>query len=311
MTLRELVKYKQSLLKIKSKLSLEHAIDYKNNYVRYLESNFSNPDYDRSIRSVKGLYKEMSAINQRLIDEVDSLITKLDVDIDLASKHLLFADWAIDQVNAGQGINPDNIDNNVLERIQTRIKGYCDWHYPALQIASRFKHWVDLMVTADPLYISNSYGEFIDQIVASYPDEYQRRLRAYTCPYNDLTKVLPNNQFSFVLCWDTLNYAPQNEIEKLLILVKQLLRPGGTFMFSYNNCETETGAHLAEINNMSYINKRKLLEVCEQLGYTVIADENCKNSDSLYQNISWLEIKLPGTLTTSKAHQVLGKIMDK
>lgn len=311
MILSELVRYKQALIKLKSKLSLAQPVDSKNKYMRYIEANFSNPNYDSSIRTIRSVYKEILTSNGKIALEVDSLIEKLDKDIELAASRLLFADWNIDSVNFGQCVSPDQIDTDILERISTRIKGYCDWHYPALQINCKFKHWTDLMVTADPLYIANNYKPYIDAIVDAYPQEYQNRLRSYICSSKEITTVLPNQQFSFILSWDTLNYTKQPDVEKLLSQVKLLLRPGGVFMFSYNNCDTSAGAHLAEINNMSYLNKTKLVHYCHLLGFELIADESHKNLDSLYQNISWLEIKLPGTLTTSKAHQVLGKIMEK
>lgn len=311
MTLSELTKYKNALTKVKTKLSLEHSIDYKSNYIKYLEVNFANPDYDRHLRVLRIIYEDISTANLKISTEIDSLLEKLDSDINDTASRLLFADWDINLLNLGQCVKPEDIDEHILERIKTRIKGYCDWHYPALQIGSRFKYWVDCMVTADPLYITNNYHEYLNSIVTEYHPSYQNRIRAYEYDILELLDVLPLNQFSFVLCWDTFNYSKQAQVEVLLTQVKQLLRPGGTFMFSYNNCDTVQGAHLADNLCMSYLNRSRLLEIIHQLGYEIVADESHKNSHNLYKNISWLELKLPGTLATSKAHQVLGEIMEK
>jgi SAM-dependent methyltransferase len=311
MILSALTKFKTVLARIKPNLSLQHSVDRKHSLIRFLEANHANPDYDRRIRALRGLYKDILAIDQQIQQEVDSLIVQLDSDIAASADKILFADWNIDLINHKQMVSPDIIDSSVMERIGSRIKGYCDWHYAALQIGCRSKFWTDLMVTADPLYLTNSYDGYLQTVVSGYPTEYQSRLRVYCCPVKDLMKHLPKGQFSFILCWNTLEYVNQTEIENLLSIVRHLLKPGGIFMFSYNNCDTETGAHLAEIVNMSYVNRTQLIDRCQQLGYEIVADESHELSHELYQNVSWLELKLPGTLTTTKAHQVIGKIKEK
>jgi hypothetical protein len=53
---------------------------------------------------------------------------------------------------------------------------------------------------------------------------------------------------------------------------------------------------------MTYVPRSMLVPMCESMGFTVVAAEDFPPA------VSWIEIKKPGTLNTSKAHQTLGKI---
>jgi SAM-dependent methyltransferase len=46
-------------------------------------------------------------------------------------------------------------------------------------------------------------------------------------------------QFGIVLCWDNFNHLSLDKIEKYIREVWKLLRPGGCFIFNYNNCDFE------------------------------------------------------------------------
>jgi SAM-dependent methyltransferase len=146
------------------------------------------------------------------------------------------------------------------------------------------------------------YQEFLDSATAQFNEVYQKRIKLYK--YNDpqrLTQVLPNNQFSFVFCWNFMNYASFDSIKEYLKAVKELLRPGGTFMFSYNDGDRPGGAGMAENFFMTYTPKQMLLPLAESLGY--IVTNQCDRD----RTISWVELRKPGQLKTVKAHQVLGE----
>jgi SAM-dependent methyltransferase len=91
-------------------------------------------------------------------------------------------------------------------------------------------------------------------------------------------------------------------MKQYLKQIFNVLRPGGIFMFSYNNGDTPQGAGMAENFAQSYMPKSMLTVLCESLGYE-IADSSSYNT-----NIHWLEVRKPGELETIKAHQVLGEI---
>ena len=196
------------------------------------------------------------------------------------------------------------LSNNIRTEIQSRIQLHTTWKYPALEIGCRDGEWTRQLIAADPLYITDHYRDFIDTTKNLFPEEYQRRLRSYVINDTDMS-VLPSAQFGFVFCWNFLNYRSLDTVKEYLKAVKELLRPGGVFMFSYNNGDMHECAGYAEGFWMSYIPKSMLVPMCESLGFDVYYTRESRGEGTA---ISWIELKKHGELETVKAHQVLGEI---
>ena len=123
--------------------------------------------------------------------------------------------------------------------------------------------------------------------------------------------LLPQNQFSFVFAWWIFNYANITVIEQYLRSIFNLLCPGGTVMFSYNNGEIVESARLADENKMSFIPKQSLVRVLTQIGYEIIASYDEQNQDTSIPVISWVELRKSGELKTIRLKQVIGAIGQK
>lgn len=185
-----------------------------------------------------------------------------------------------------------------------KLRNYTDWKYPSLEIGCLDGHWTKYMTAADPLYIMDRYQELMDLTSDQFADQYRKRLRKYLSNNFDFSK-LPQEQFGFVFCGGRLNFVNVSTVARVLQGVKKLLRDGGVFMFSYNDGDTANGANLAEKHTRSFVQKSSLISLCENIGFEII------ETGYADPNFSWVEIKKPGTLTTIKAHQVLGKITRK
>jgi len=196
------------------------------------------------------------------------------------------------------------ITNEIREEILNRIRLYTNWQYPALEIGCNGNDWTPFLVAADPLYIVDHSSHVLDLATAGFTEEYKRRIRTYTFKDHDLS-ALPQGQFSFIFCWNYLNYCSLDTVKEYLKAVKDLLRPGGTFLFSYNDGDTEMGAGYAESYFMSYMPKSMLIPMCESIGLRV----TYHNSGFANLAVSWIEVQKPGTLSTVKAHQVMGEII--
>lgn len=190
------------------------------------------------------------------------------------------------------------------KEIRNRINLHTNWQYPALEIGCRDGEWTQHMVAADPLYITDQYRDFLESAVEGFTPEYRQRIRSYLIRDTNLS-ALPSGQFGFVLCWNFLNYRSLDTVKEYLKAVKELLRPGGIFMFSYNNGDMHECAGYAEGFWMSYIPKSLLVPMCESLGFKVIYTRESRGDGTA---ISWIELKKHGTLETVKAHQTLGEI---
>jgi SAM-dependent methyltransferase len=138
------------------------------------------------------------------------------------------------------------------QEVESRINIYTNWKYPALEIGCRDGEWTKLLVAADPLYVTDQHQDFLDTAIRDYTPEYQRRIRPYLIKDSDYG-ILPQHQFNFVFSWNHFNYKSLDTLKKTLKQVYNLLKPGGVFMFSYNNGDLPAAAAYAENYFMSYI----------------------------------------------------------
>ena len=197
-----------------------------------------------------------------------------------------------------------SLSADIEHLIKQRILLYTSWRYPSLEIGCRDGEWTQFMIASDPLYVMDYHSEFLDSTKSRFTDEYQRRLRSYLLKDHDLS-VIPDAQFGFIFSWGYFNYVSLDTMRIYLQAIFHKLKPGGIFMFSYNDGDTPAGAGMAEKFAQSYIPKSLLLSFCQSMGYELETDMGQNGS------VSWLELRRPGTLTTSKAHQALGEIMSK
>jgi len=237
------------------------------------------------------------------IAEIDRIITN--------ESHRLFANsYDLETHNGGyehvRNHRKLKIRSDIIDIVKQRIGLYTDWRYPALEIGCRDGEWTQYLVAADPLYIMDQFPEFLETTNNLFPEQYQSRLRKYLLnkETHDLG-ALPNNQFAFVFSWGYFNYISLDTVTQLLKQMKNLLRPGGVFMFSYNDGDTPSGMGLAENFGQSYLPKSLLVPTCQAQGFEIVGEYRFD------PNIHWLEVKQPGTLNTVKAHQVLGEIKRK
>jgi SAM-dependent methyltransferase len=196
------------------------------------------------------------------------------------------------------------IPSHAQQEIESRIALYSSWKYPALEIGCRDGEWTRFLVASDPLYLTDEHQAFLDTALASYAPEYQRRVRPYLIN-NDEYGILPQKQFNLVFSWNHFNYKTFESVKKILRQVYNLLRPGGVFMFSYNNGDLPAGAAYAENYFMSYIPRSMLIPACQQLGFEVVHAQDHEPA------VSWLELRRPGELFTVKGHQAMGVIKEK
>jgi SAM-dependent methyltransferase len=207
------------------------------------------------------------------------------------------------------------IDSDVETIIKSCIHRFADWHFPAIQLGCRYSGeentgYTYELVSNDPLYLCDFNNDLINKTSSQFNEIYNNRLRKYVI-VNDNVDQLPHNQFGFILSWMFFNFANIAVIKSYLSSLIKLLRPGGTLMFSYNNCDLVESAILAESGYMSFVPKRKLIEICIELGYNIVQQYDLKNSDHQIKYISWIEIQKPGVLSTIKRAQASGKILSK
>jgi SAM-dependent methyltransferase len=306
MALYDLVTLKTRLQSISTSASLERLVELRNTIdsikIQIPVLDQKHKDY---IDNLVAHYDQVINMVRQPTQDSQEHIELINNQINALTQQLFANNYELEELTGGvDGIRNNRriyVSEETEQTIKQRILFYTNWRYPALEIGCRDGDWTQYMVAADPLYVIDPYKEFLDSTLGKFTPEYQRRLRTYQLHKHNLS-VLPERQFSFIFSWGYFNYVSLDTMKQYLKQIFTLLRDGGVFMFSYNDGDTPAGAGMAENWAQTYMPKSLLLPLAESIGYEV---EQSHNMDT---NIHWVELKRPGTLSTIKAHQVLGEI---
>lgn len=314
--LYNLVKLKNTLLSKSDSLNLDNEIDNKIEILKaIIEENKTVSDISQ-IDTLINVFDDLIIKNKKISNAVDTVIANINQLISDQTEILFLNDTYREKFNNEEYVpsHYESIvesDDRLKSWIESKITGYSNWHYPSLQINPTSKKWIDLMVTSDPLYLTyTTHRDLLSEIINDYPSLYRSRLRLYEIKDRNFS-ILPKNQFGFVLSWNKFYYLRYEKIEKYLREIFQLLRTGGVFMFSYNNCDLEMSALKAENQEESYVSAEQLKKLVIDIGYEIITLTDYKTTDAYHTHVSWIEIKKPGSLTTVKASQAIAQILPK
>ena len=192
--------------------------------------------------------------------------------------------------------------------LRVRIQNYVDWQHPGMIIRPGVEKFIEDIVGYDPLYLVDQEHELLMPAFDRFPEEYQRRLRLYTVRENVDSEILdkiPHSQFGFCLAYNFFEFKPFEIVRKYMTEVYHKLKPGGTFIMTFNDCDRDKAVKLAEQRYACYTPGSLVRELATTIGYT--------------QNFSWdndgpttwLELRKPGVLTSLRGGQSLAKIIKK
>jgi len=196
----------------------------------------------------------------------------------------------------------DDADDLML---RTRLKNLTDWRLPGMIIRPGIETYIEDMVPLDPLYVVDHDSELMRPAISKFTPEYQRRLREYVI--NDwadgpILDKLPNNQFGTIFAYHYFNRKPVPIICKFLTEFYQKLRPGGSVLMTYNNCDLAHGVIRAEHVWMLYTPRRLIEQHAIETGFELTDAHDGKG------DVSWLELRKPGDIVSLRGGQTLAKI---
>jgi SAM-dependent methyltransferase len=215
-----------------------------------------------------------------------------------------------------QEMRHDSVQHVLSRRISTdqdsrialefRLKNLTDWRYPGMIIGPRTEKFIEDMVPLDPLYVVDTHQDLINAAVRGFTPDYQRRLRQYVV--NDLVprpilNEIPGGQFGVIFAYNYFNFRPVEVIRRYIIEIASKLRPGGSFIMTYNNCDRAHGVGLAERSWMCYTPGRLIQEAASAAGLELVSSTDAPG------DLSWMEFALPGELQTLRGGQSLAKII--
>lgn len=306
MTLSELIKLKLSIDELAHcELGRKDYQEFLRQVVQ-LEKNVANEKFSFSLELARGIARDrIESLTTELIMHFNQMTENIDHYIAQKAKQYQNKKYAQTSFEDDKANRVLPLSQKNKEVLLSKIRLLSDWHYPGLEISPHDGTFTQQLVGSDPLYIADQFPEYLDLVNSMFSEQYKTRLRKYHIDMqnNPYLGALPQQQFGVVFSWNFFNYLPLQEMTQFLQEVYGLLRPGGTFLFSFNDAGMVNGAKHAEWGGMAYTPKYDVVKAAEKLGYQINASfgEDCG-----WHNISWMEIQKPGTLTTVKAHQTLG-----
>ena len=200
------------------------------------------------------------------------------------------------------------IDSEDDLRLRTHLRNITDWRVPGMILRPGLENYIEDMVPLDPLYVVDHDSELMQPAIKKFTPAYQRRLREYVI--NDwapgpIMHQLPNNQFGAIFAYNYFNRKPVPIICKFLDEFFEKLRPGGVVIMTYNNCDLAHGVTRAESAWMMYTPRRMIETHAVALGFEL------REAYDGQGDVSWLEFKKPGDLTSLRGGQTLAKVVAK
>lgn len=193
------------------------------------------------------------------------------------------------------------------DMISSRLHAYNNWQLPGLIIGPGPYSWIENLTGFDPLYILDLDLKLLQPAMHRFPSLYQQRLRPYVIDETGPTMIpnLPKAQFGLVLAYEFFNKKPIRVIQRYLNEILALLRPGGSLVMLFNDCDHYHSAKLFENGFACYTPGSVIDAMSRDIGYETHY-EYCSSAGWKY-----VELKKAGELTTMRGGQSLAKIVPK
>ena len=196
-----------------------------------------------------------------------------------------------------------NLDNDLIKILTTEVGALSDWRYAGIELNPSTGIHTSSMLACDPLYLYTSNITNNSSIKSKFNNFFASKRLLF---YNNLTKV-PQNQIGLAVSINCYEFLPIDPIKQEIQKVYNILRPGGRFMFTYNDCEKE--ASLDFLNGpgayRTYNTKTLMTSMVQMLGFDIVKQECWREAHS------WMVVKKPGDLTSKKLSGPVVKITNK
>lgn len=190
---------------------------------------------------------------------------------------------------------------------EQRLKIHSSWQHPGLVFRPIHLSAFREIVSLDPMYLVDTNEALLSLVTEELTDRYKKRIRNYVMKQHSTGRILerlPNHQFGLIAAQDFLNYKPIEFINKLIGEIFYLLKPGGAFVFTYNDCDYSGAVKLAEQGFACYTPGRLIKQHAIKLGFDINYEFNAINGTGI------LELGKPGQKTSLRGGQTLAVIKE-
>jgi SAM-dependent methyltransferase len=191
--------------------------------------------------------------------------------------------------------------------LRHRIKSNSNWKFPGVLIRPQKETYYTDMTDSDPLYLLDTDYDLLEPCLSTVTSNYRARLRKAVIDEqsDQLLPGIPVAQIGFVFAWNFFNYRPIEVLKKYFAKIYNVLRPGGKFLFTYNNCSRSRPVILCEHAFASFTPDWAVISLLESIGFQITG-----RHDGDY-HLNFLEAVKPGELATLRGGQTLATITAK
>lgn len=196
-------------------------------------------------------------------------------------------------------------DSITTKHFKRRISQRSNWQHTCLLWHSDNIVNIEDYYACHIMYVMNRfirddiYGHVLDSINPAQ----RRKIRQYN--YDD-APYLPKAGINEVAAKNYFTHMDRAEIKKDLLMIRELLVPGGILSFNFNDCNTVMGATLFESRMRSYMTEPMLKEVLREVNLEINYWEELQDCMTTY-----VEVRRPGRFHSMKSNITMGKILEK
>ena len=299
--LSELVAYKNELDRLPTD-SAQEFINIELNKITHLTQ---NEELIQQLDQINYSIDQFSLLFNQLKDNLQDQISEAERPW-IQEGYNLYDKGEVDYVDSILDNRKENSIN--FAPFVSKITRYANWRYPAMIIRPGREDFIHHMVAFDPLYLVDLSHDFLKPAMEKFNEKYQNRLRTYVVKEDleiGILNSLPDDQFAVCLAYNYFNFRPLEIIKKYLEEVYQKLRPGGVFMFTFNDCDRRSAVELVEQHYCCYTPGHIVRELILLLGYEIVSSWNDGGPTT------WIECSKPGALTSLRSGPPLAKILPK
>jgi len=233
------------------------------------------------------LYKKHDEINKKLKHRISSLLRTEEV----AILRRDYDRFALTEPNLELMVErASTLEAEFVKEISKTIGYYSDWRWAGVELNPSDGKLTHSMLACDPLYVHRGNVTDTDSLKSKF-NKFFAEKRLMFC---DSISHLPQNQLGLAVSINSYEFWPLDPIKQEMQHVFNVLRPGGYYIFTYNDCEKMPGLDFCTNDYRAYNTKTLMTNMAYGLGFDIMKEQCYRDSHS------WMVVKKPGDLTSQK-----------
>ena len=262
---------------------------------------FSNRDlhkqYRNTLREMSAINDEQKLIKAQLYKHTTDLYRKEEVKILQKDYHNFSVRKNDASVAVERQVNQEETLPEFVKEMKNSISNYCDWRWAGVDLNPGNGLYLKSMLASDPLYLLKKFAD-----VTSVKKRFNKFFSEKRLYFYDDLQTLPQNQLGIAININSYEFMPMDPIKENLEQVYKILRPGGHFVFTYNDCNKEKNLSFCVGGYRSYNSEEMMANLVNLKGFDIVTAECYREANS------WMVVKKPGDLTSQKLSAPLVKI---